>query len=204
MREGCANLARHIRNVRAFGIPVVVAVNRFTADTDEEFAAIEEAVAAEGSRAVPCSHWSEGGAGATALAEEVAALADGGTARFTPLYAADMPLWEKVRTIATRIYGADDIEADRRERQRFRALETDGYGHLPICMAKTQYSFSADPALRGAPGGHVVPIREIRLSAGAEFIVVICGDINTMPGLPRIPAAHAMRVNADGQIEGLS
>ena len=154
-------------------------------------------------KAVDCTHWADGGAGATDLAAEVAALADSDTAQFRTLYSDELPLWEKAKRIATTIYGADDIIADKKVRQRFAEFQDQGYGHYPICMAKTQYSFSTDPNLLGAPTGHVVPIREIRLAAGAEFVVAICGAIMTMPGLPRVPAANAIRVNDEGRIEGL-
>jgi len=154
-------------------------------------------------KAVDCTHWADGGEGATGLAEEVATLCDSGTAQFRTLYKDDVSLWEKARRVARELYGADDIIADKKVRNEFANFEKDGYGRYPVCMAKTQYSFSTDPNLLGAPEGHVVPIREIRLAAGAEFVVVICGAIMTMPGLPRKPAADNIRVNADGQIEGL-
>ncbi len=203
VRDGCGNLLRHIRNLQAFGMPVVVAVNRFTGDTDAEMEEVRNAAESVGTEAVFCTHWSEGGAGAAALAEAVVRLADSGEARFKPLYEPEMPLWDKVRTIATRLYGADDITADNRVKARFQRLQDEGYGHFPVCMAKTQYSFSTDPNLKGAPSGHVLPIREVRLAGGAEFVVVICGDIMTMPGLPRRPAAHDIRINGDGLTEGL-
>jgi formate--tetrahydrofolate ligase len=153
--------------------------------------------------AVNCTHWADGGAGATELAEAVVELADSGAAQFRTLYSDDLPLWDKAKRVATTIYGADDIIADKKVRDQFTQFESEGYGHYPVCMAKTQYSFSTDPNLLGAPSGHVVPIREVRLAAGAEFIVVICGAIMTMPGLPRVPAANGIRVNKDGRIEGL-
>ena len=203
LRKGCANLKRHIRNVRSFGVPVVVAINRFSSDTQAEVEAVRETVAEHGADAVEAAHWEKGGAGAEDLARTVMAVAGSGPSQFAPLYDDDLPLWEKIRTIATHIYGADDIMADQRVRNQLRALQEQGYGHFPICMAKTQYSFSTDPKLRGAPSHHSVPIREIRLAAGAEFIVVVCGDIMTMPGLPRVPAANAIDVDDRGQIEGL-
>jgi formate--tetrahydrofolate ligase len=203
VRKGISNLARHIANVKSFGVPVVVGVNRFSDDTDAEIAAVEEAVAASGARAILCTHWADGGAGAAGLAHEVVRLTEGAPSRFRPLYPDDMPLLEKVRTIATSLYGASDIAADKTVLERFLELENAGFGHLPVCMAKTQYSFSTDPKLVGAPSGHTITIREIRLSAGAEFVVVITGDIMTMPGLPRVPAANTIRLNAQGLVEGL-
>ncbi|GBE42212.1 formate--tetrahydrofolate ligase [bacterium BMS3Bbin10] len=204
IRKGAPNIARHIRNLNSFGVPVVVAVNRFPADTDAEMEAIAEIAGENGADVAICSHWADGGAGAVELAEKVTALADSGKADFKPLYEDDMPLWEKVKTIATRLYGADDIIGDKAVRNQFRRLEKNGFGHLPVCMAKTQYSFSTDPTLRSAPSGHVIPIREVRLSAGAGFVVVIAGDIMTMPGLPREPASHHIKMGDDGQIVGLS
>jgi formate--tetrahydrofolate ligase len=201
--DGCSNLARHIRNVKNFGVPVVVAINRFVTDTDEEIAEVVKSAAEYGVEAVDCTHWSDGGAGTEALAHKVIALVDSGAAQFAPLYDTNMPLWKKVRTIATQLYGADDIIADKKVRAQFEKFEADGFGHLPVCIAKTQYSFSTDPNLRGAATGHVVGIREIRLAAGAEFVVVVCGDIMTMPGLPRIPAANNIGINEAGQIDGL-
>ena len=203
LKAGCANLGRHIRNLGNFGVPVVVAVNRYTSDTDAEVAAVQSYSEDLGVQAIHCTHWSDGGAGTVELAEHVVQLCDSGAAQFRTLYSDDKPLWEKVRTVARSIYGADDIIADKKVRQQFARFEEEGYGAYPICMAKTQYSFSTDPNLLGAPSGHVVPVREIRLAAGAEFVVVICGAIMTMPGLPRKPAADDIRVNADGRIEGL-
>jgi formate--tetrahydrofolate ligase len=203
VRRGSSNLARHLANVKSFGVPVVVGINRFSDDTDAEIAAVQEAAAAQGARAILCTHWADGGKGAAELANEVLRLAEGSPSRFKPLYPDDMPLLEKVRTIATSLYGASGISADKAVLDRFEELERSGYGHLPVCMAKTQYSFSTDPKLVGAPSGHTIPIREIRLSAGAEFVVVIAGDIMTMPGLPRVPAANAIRLNERGLVEGL-
>ena len=203
VRDGCANLARHIGNVKSFGVPVVVAVNRFTADSDAELAVVTEAAAELDTKAVLCSHWAEGGVGAEALARHVADLVDGATSRFQPLYPDEMSLWDKVETIATKIYGADRLTAPTPVRNRFKLLQDSGYGHFPVCMAKTQYSFTTDPNLKGAPDNHEVSIRELRLSAGAEFVVAVCGDMMTMPGLPKMPAAEAIHVNAEGQIEGL-
>jgi formate--tetrahydrofolate ligase len=202
--RGMANLRRHVANVRKFGVPVVVAVNHFSSDTDAEHAAIRDFCAGElGVDAVTCRHWAEGSRGTEELARRVVALAEGGTGEFRPLYPDDMPLWDKMRTIATEIYGAADISADARVREQFKELEAAGHGKLPICVAKTQYSFSTDAAARGAPSGHVVPIREVSLSAGAGFLVVICGEIMRMPGLPRVPSAERIYIDDQGRIEGL-
>ena len=201
--EGCNNLVRHIENVKSFGVPVVVAINRFITDTDAEIAIIKKVAEANGVKAIECTHWSDGGAGTEELAHEVVALVDGGHANFAPLYADEMPIWDKVRTIATRLYRADDIIADKKIRDQIQNLQDSGYGHFPVCIAKSQYSFSTDPNLKGAPDNHVMAIREVRLSAGAGFIVVVCGDIMTMPGLPRIPAANNIDINASGEVVGL-
>ena len=201
--NGCANLGRHIENIKQFGVPVVVAINHFTLDTDAEVAAVQDFVKSQGSEAVVCKHWASGSAGTTDLAERVVDIIDQGNAQYAPLYPDDMPLMEKIETIAKRIYRADEVLADAAIRDQLKAWEQAGYGDLPICVAKTQYSFSTDPNLRGAPTGHSVPIREVRLSAGAGFIVAICGAIMTMPGLPRVPSAEAIRLNDQGQIEGL-
>ena len=203
VEAGCKNLGRHIRNLGHFGVPVVVAVNRFTSDTDAEVKAVQDFCKQFGVQAIDCTHWADGGAGATDLAEHVVSMCDSGTAQFRTLYSDDKSLWDKARTVAREIYGADDIIADKKIRDTFAGFEKDGYGKYPVCMAKTQYSFSTDPNLLGAPTGHVVPIREVRLAAGAEFIVVICGAVMTMPGLPRKPAADGIRVNKEGRIEGL-
>ena len=203
VKVGCANLARHLANVKQFGIPVVVAVNQFSADTEAELQAVVDAAAAQGARAIVCSHWAHGGAGTEALAREVVAITEAGEGTFRTLYPDEMPLWEKVETIAKRIYGATGITAPAAVRNRFRALQDGGYGHLPVCMAKTQYSFSTDPSRKGAPEGHEVPVRELRLSAGAEFVVAVCGDMMTMPGLPKKPAAEGIHINDSGRIEGL-
>ena len=201
--KGCDNLKRHLENVRKFGVPPIVAINRFITDTDKEIAEVMKAAESVGTKAFVCTHWGEGSKGIEALARQVVDVADGGQAKFKPLYPDDMPLWDKVKTIATEIYRASDIVADTSVRNQFKDLQAAGYGHLPVCMAKTQYSFSTDPNLRGAPTNHVVPIRELRLSAGAEFIVVVTGDIMTMPGLPKVPSANSIRLNEKGQIEGL-
>ncbi|MFM9863778.1 MAG: formate--tetrahydrofolate ligase [Micropepsaceae bacterium] len=201
--KGCTNLSRHIKNVQSFGVPAIVAINRFDCDTDAEIEAILVAARASGVEAVLCTHWRDGGHGTAELARAVVALTEKNGAKFHPLYPDDMPLWEKVETIATKLYGASEVIADTAIRQRFRELQTAGFGHLPICMAKTQYSFSTDPLLKGAPSGHVVALREVRLSAGAEFLVVFAGDIMTMPGLPKTPSANTIRLNDAGEVEGL-
>ena len=201
--DGAPNLGRHIENLKSFGVPVVVAINHFVTDTDAEVAAVMDYVNTHGSEAILSKHWADGGEGARDLAVRVAELADSGAAQFAPLYPDDMPLFEKIETIAKRIYRADEVLADKKIRAQLREWEDAGYGDLPICMAKTQYSFSTDPDLRGAPTGHSVPIREVRLSAGAGFVVVICGQIMTMPGLPRRPSAESIMLNEAGQIEGL-
>jgi len=203
VRRGAVNLVRHIENVRQFGVPAVVAINHFGTDSDAEIDVVREVVAAHGSQAILCRHWAEGGAGAIELAEAVADLADKEASQFAPLYDDDMPLFAKMNTVATRIYRAEEAVASPSVLAQLARWEAAGYGHLPVCMAKTQYSFSADPALLGAPTGHVVPIREVRLAAGAGFVVAICGEIMTMPGLPRVPAAEGIRINADGVVEGL-
>ena len=201
--KGCENLRRHLHNVKSFGVPAVVAVNRFSADTDAEVAAVREGVEGLGVEVIDCTHWADGSKGTEKLAEYVVKMVDNDASQFAPLYEDAMPLWDKVKTVATKLYGADDVIADKKVRNQFADLQDAGYGHLPVCMAKTQYSFSTDPNLKGAPSGHVVPIREVRLSAGAGFIVVVCGEIMTMPGLPRVPSAHAIHLNKDGVIEGL-
>ena len=203
LARGCRNLGRHIRNLGKFGVPTVVAINRYTADTDAEAAVVKEYCREFGVDAIDCTHWADGGKGTTELAENVARLCDSGTSQFRTLYTDDLTLWEKARRVARELYGADDIIADKKVRDAFAEFDEVGYGSYPVCMAKTQYSFSTDPNLLGAPTGHVVPVREIRLAAGAEFVVVICGAIMTMPGLPRKPAADSIRVNSDGEIEGL-
>jgi formate--tetrahydrofolate ligase len=208
LQKGLVNLERHIGNLRKFGVPAVVAINNFTTDTSAEHELIRLACQEKfGVEAVVCRHWADGSKGIVDLAEKVVALAEEPSMRdgrgFRPLYPDDMPLWEKMRTIATNIYAASDIIADKKVRDSFKELQVAGYGTLPICVAKTQYSFSTDPTLRGAPSGHVVPIREVRLSAGAGFVVVVCGEIMTMPGLPKTPAAEIIRLDKNGHIEGL-
>jgi len=201
--EGCDNLRRHVHNVKSFGVPVVVAVNRFSADTDAEVAAVHGGVDGLGVEVIDCTHWADGSKGTEELAHHVVKMADADVGQFAPLYEDSLPLWDKVKTVATKLYGADDIIADKKVRGQLDDLQAAGYGHLPVCMAKTQYSFSTDPDLKGAPSGHVVPVREVRLSAGAGFVVVICGEIMTMPGLPRKPAANSIRLNEEGLVEGL-
>ena len=201
--SGCKNLERHIENIGKFGVPVVVAINDYITDTENEHAAIIEFCKNLGVQCKISSHWEKGGAGAADLAEEVAKLADSNSAEFRTLYDNKMTLWDKTECIAKNIYGAAEIIADKKVRNQFKKLEDDGFGEYPICMAKTQYSFSTDPLLMGSPVGHDVPIKEVRLSAGAEFVVVVCGDIMTMPGLPRIPAAENIDVDNEGLIQGL-
>ena len=203
VQKGLENLARHIRNVGQFGVPAVVAINRFDSDTDEELECVQEFCKPFGVEAIDCTHWSDGGVGTENLARKVVEIADSGQSQFRTLYPNSLSTWEKARTIARSLYGAEDIIADKKVRQQFTQLEEDGFGHLPICMAKTQYSFSTDPGLLGAPIGHMVPIREVRLAAGAAFIVTICGEIMTMPGLPRVPAANSIRIDERGKVEGL-
>ena len=201
--KGCANLGRHIRNLGQFGVPVTVAINRFVSDTDAELKAIEEYCTKFNVMSTVSSHWEHGGEGAAALAEHVVTMIDEQRPQFRTLYSDDVRLWDKARRIARMIYGAEDIMADQKVRTQFKEIEDAGYGHFPICMAKTQYSFSTDPLLMGAPEGHNVPIRELRLATGAEFVVAVCGAIMTMPGLPRMPAAENIDVDADGSISGL-
>ena len=203
VERGCANLRRHLENVRSFGVPAVVAINHFVTDTEAEVAAVRAEAGAAGSEAILCRHWAEGSRGTLDLARRVAAIARSGEASFAPLYPDRMPLFEKIETIATRIYRAGSVSAPRSVLDQLRQWEAQGYGDLPVCIAKTQYSFTTDPGRRGAPEGHDIPVREVRLSAGAGFVVAICGDIMTMPGLPRVPAAESIRIDAEGQIEGL-
>jgi formate--tetrahydrofolate ligase len=203
VKKGCANLGRHIANTKGFGVPVVVAINHFFSDTDAEIQAVKDYVASQGSEAILCKHWAHGSAGIEELAHKVVALAESGVANFAPLYPDDMPLFQKIETVAKRIYHADEVLADKSIRDQLKAWEAAGYGHLPVCMAKTQYSFTTDPNVRGAPTGHSVPVREVRLSAGAGFIVAICGEIMTMPGLPKVPSAEVIKLNDKGEVEGL-
>jgi formate--tetrahydrofolate ligase len=203
VRKGSPNLGRHIANLKGFGVPVVVAINHFASDTEAEVQAVKDYVKEQGAEAILCKHWADGGKGIEDLARKVVQLAESGAANFAPLYPDEMGLFQKIETIAKRIYHADAVLADKAIRDQLKSWEDQGYGNLPICMAKTQYSFSTDPNLRGAPTGHSVPVREVRLSAGAGFVVVICGEIMTMPGLPRVPSAETIRLNDAGQIEGL-
>jgi formate--tetrahydrofolate ligase len=202
--RGMANLERHIENIRKFGVPPVVAINNFTADTAAEHQAILDGCAKHGVKAVICRHWAEGGAGAEELAKVVVETIEKGEANFHVLYPDEMPLLRKIETIAFQIYHAGEVVPSKAAADRMAELEKMGFGHLPVCIAKTQYSNSTDPELYGAPTGHVLPIREVRLSAGAEFVVVICGEIMTMPGLPKVPSAENITVTADGRILGLS
>ncbi len=201
--KGCANLGRHVANVRKFGVPVVVAINHFVSDTEAEVAALKDYVARLGAEAILCRHWAEGSAGIEDLARKVVELAESGQAKFQPLYPDNLSLLEKIEIVASKIYHAGEVTADKAVRDQLRSWEDQGYGHLPVCMAKTQYSFSTDPNVRGAPEGHVVQVREVRLSAGAGFVVVITGEIMTMPGLPKSPAAERIFLNDQGYIEGL-
>ncbi|WP_292896892.1 MULTISPECIES: formate--tetrahydrofolate ligase [unclassified Nitratireductor] len=204
VKAGCVNLGRHIENVKQFGVPAIVAINHFHTDTDAEIDAVKAYVAEQGEEAVLCRHWAEGSAGIEELAHKVVALAESGVSQFAPLYPDDMPLFDKIDTVVKRIYRGSEAIADKAVRSQLKQWEEQGYGHLPVCMAKTQYSFSTDPNLRGAPTGHVVPIREVRLSAGAGFVVAICGEIMTMPGLPKVPSSEHIFLNENGLIEGLS
>ena len=201
--KGCDNLKRHIANIKKFGVPSVVAINKFVTDTDAEIAAVMKAAESCGTKAILCTHWADGGKGTEELAHHVVKLCDNATVEFKPLYPEDMPLLEKVRTIAQQLYGAADITAEAGVRNQLKDFEAAGYGKLPICMAKTQYSFTTDPTVRGAPSGHTVPIRDVILAAGAGFIIVVCGEIMRMPGLPKMPSADFIRLNDNGQIEGL-
>lgn len=203
VRRGIANLARHVENMGKYGLPVVVAVNHFTSDTEAEFAAIRDAMAELGTEAISCTHWADGGAGAEALAHAVVRRIEGRAAAYKPLYPLDLPLADKIRAIAREIYRAADIALPDAVAKRLASFEEAGFANLPVCIAKTQYSFTADPTVMGAPTGHILPVREVRLSAGAGFVVAICGDIMTMPGLPRLPAAEAIHLTDDGEIEGL-
>jgi formate--tetrahydrofolate ligase len=203
LKKGLANLGRHIENVKKFGVPIAVAVNHFISDTDAEVDAVKDYCKTHGVQAFKCLHWAKGGAGIEDLSKHVAELADKGGAQFKPIYNDDIPLFEKISTIAKEIYRADEVIADKSVRDQLKAYEAAGYGKFPICVAKTQYSFTTDPNMKGAPNHHTIPIREVRLSAGAEFIVVICGDVMTMPGLPKVPSAEVIGLDAAGQIQGL-
>ncbi len=203
LEKGFANLEKHIENVRKYNVPVVVATNRFSSDTDDEIALLKRLCSTASTECVMADHWALGGAGAEDLAETVVKTIDTKPSDFQPLYPDDMSLWDKTRTIAQEIYGAEDITAPKTVRDKFAELEKAGFGKFPICVAKTQYSFTTNPDAKGVPLGHTIPVREVRLSAGAEFVVVICGDIMTMPGLPRVPAANSIELASDGRISGL-
>ncbi len=203
VQAGCPNLGRHIANVKSFGVPVVVAINHFFSDTDAEVEAVKAYVAEQGATAFLCKHWAQGSAGIEDLAHHVVKLAESGVANFAPLYPDEMGLMAKIETIAKKIYRADGVDADKSIKDQLKTWEQQGYGHLPVCMAKTQYSFTTDPNTRGAPTGFTIPVREVRLSAGAGFIVAICGEIMTMPGLPKVPSAEVIRLNDQGFVEGL-
>ena len=203
VKKGCANLGRHIENVKSFGVPAVVGINHFISDTDAEIQAVIEYVKTQGSEAFLCKHWAEGSKGIAEMAKRVAEIADSNVANYAPIYPDDMGLFLKIETIAKKIYRAGDVTADKSVRDQLKTWEDMGYGHLPICIAKTQYSFTTDPNARGAPTGFTLPVREVRLSAGAGFIVAICGEIMTMPGLPKVPSSEHIRFNTAGQIEGL-
>ena len=203
VREGLSNLERHIENIKKFGIAPVVAINRFVTDTDAEIMAIAEAAGETGAETVECTHWADGSAGTEALAHKVVEIADSGTSNFAPIYPDGMGLFDKINAVAKEVYRASEATANKNLQDQLKRWEDDGYGDLPVCMAKTQYSFSTNPDLKGAPVDHTVPVRQVRLSAGAEFVVAICGDIMTMPGLPRVPAANSIRLGDGGRVEGL-
>ncbi len=201
--RGCANLGRHIENIQKFGVPAVVAINHFVSDTDAEVQAIKDYARSVGAEAILCQHWEKGSEGTVELANRIVEIAESGESNFKPLYEDDLPLLGKIEKIAKDIYRADKVVIDKKIENQLREWEAAGYGNLPVCMAKTQYSFSTDPNLRGAPTGHAIPVREVRLSAGAGFVVAVCGDIMTMPGLPRKPSAEAIHLDANGEIQGL-
>jgi len=201
--DGCANLGRHIENIKQFGVPAVIAINHFVTDTDAEVQAVKDYVASQGAEAILCQHWAKGSEGIEDLAHKIVHVIDGNSAQFAPLYPDDMSLFHKIETVAKRIYRADEVLADKKIRDQLRQWEEAGYRNLPVCMAKTQYSFSTDPNLRGAPTGHSLPIREVRLSAGAGFVVAVCGEIMTMPGLPSVPSAEAICLDESGDVQGL-
>ena len=203
LKKGLVNLERHINNTRKFGLPVTIAVNHFITDTDNEMNALLDFCKTLGVKASKCTHWSDGGEGTKELAKNVVEICEENKSTFKYLYEDKLPLFKKIEKIAQEIYHASEVVADTKTRQQLKDFEEKGYGNLPVCIAKTQYSFSTDPNLKGAPTGHVLPVREVRLSSGAEFIVVVCGEIMTMPGLPRVPAADSIKLNAKGEIEGL-
>ncbi len=203
VNKGCDNLGRHIANMKKFGVPAVVAINHFVTDTDAEVEAVKAYVASQGTEAILCKHWANGSKGTEDLANKVVEIIEGGQAQYAPLYGDDLSLFSKIETIAKEIYRADEVLADKKIRDQLKQWEEQGYGKLPVCMAKTQYSFSTDPNLRGAPTGHSLPVREVRLSAGAGFVVAICGEIMTMPGLPKVPSAEAIMLDDNGDVQGL-
>ena len=204
LEKGIANLERHVNNVRNhYGLPCVVSINHFTFDTDAEVALLKNKMAHHEAPVLLARHWAEGGKGAEDVARAVVKIVESTPTNFKFVYEEDATLWEKIRTIATKIYGAGEVTADGKVRAQIKKLQDDGYGHYPVCVAKTQYSFSTDPQLRGAPSGHIINVREVRLAAGAEFVVMVCGDIMTMPGLPKVPSANAIDVGEDGKIVGL-
>jgi len=203
VKDGCINLKRHIENMTSYGVPVVVAINQFSADTLDEITAVQEAAVEYGVQAIDASHWLNGGEGTIELAEEVAKVADSSVNNFSMLYPDDMPIWDKIEMIATKLYRADGISANQKTINQIKDLQEGMFGNLPVCIAKTQYSFSTDPNKKGAPNGHTLSVREVRLAAGAGFVVAVCGDIMTMPGLPRVPVANRIRINNVGEIEGL-
>jgi formate--tetrahydrofolate ligase len=204
LEKGVANLERHVNNVRNhYGLPCVVSINRFTFDTDAEIELLKKKMGHHEAPVILATHWAEGGKGAEQVARKVVELVETVPSNFKFVYPDDLPLWDKMKTIATKIYGAADITADGKVRAQIKRLQEDGYGHYPVCVAKTQYSFSTDAGLRGAPSGHIVNVREVRLAAGAEFVVMVCGDIMTMPGLPKVPSAEKIDLNDDGKVVGL-
>ncbi len=204
LEKGIANLERHVNNVRNhYGLPCVVSINHFTFDTDAEIELLKKKMAHHEAPVILATHWADGGAGAAEVARAVVDLIDKVPSNFKFVYEDALPLWDKIKTIATKIYGAADVTADAKVRAQIKKLQEDGYGHYPVCVAKTQYSFSTDPQLRGAPSGHVINIREVRLAAGAEFVVMVCGDIMTMPGLPKVPSAEKIDLTDDGKVVGL-
>jgi formate--tetrahydrofolate ligase len=204
LEKGLANLERHVNNVRNhYGLPCVVSINRFTFDTDAEIELVKKKMAPHNVPVLLANHWAEGGAGAADVARKVVELVEKGETNFKFVYEDDLPLWDKIKTIATKIYGASDVTADAKVRGQIKRLQESGYGNYPVCVAKTQYSFSTDASLRGAPSGHVVNIREVRLAAGAEFVVMVCGDVMTMPGLPKVPSAEKIDLTDDGKVVGL-
>jgi formate--tetrahydrofolate ligase len=203
LKKGCVNLGRHLENLKKFGIPAIVAINHFVKDTDSEIMALQGYASNQGVEAILCKHWADGSAGAQDLAHKVVEICESGKAAFKPLYPDERGLFEKIETVAKEIYRADAVSADKKIRDQLKQWEDAGYGKLPVCIAKTQYSFTTDPNNRGAPTGFELPLREVRLSAGAGFAVGICGEIMTMPGLPRVPSAESIRLNQRGEIEGL-